>query len=218
MATAELIAPRIHFRHRNAQELGQHLPCRYSLLRELQELLRGELALGLDLAEGPNDGLQHLLASTHGSNGVADGSDHLEYAVGREPIRQELTCRLLQADDPEGCTPRHPSSRRNQALRRRQAWSQTQSATAKVSTSLRLPPPAGQRMLATTVHLTTLRPKARLADYRGWTSKRFRLALDGAGEFVPLPLSPSHVADKPARRCNQCDIERRYGGHSITPK
>src|SRR5690554_2030908 len=92
-------------RYRDAQEFGQHLPCRYSLLRELQELLRGELALGLDLAEGPNDGLQHLLASAHGSNGVTDGSDHLEYAVGREPVRQELTCRPLQPNEPKRRAP-----------------------------------------------------------------------------------------------------------------
>src|SRR5690606_4069970 len=89
------------FRHRDAQELSQHLPCRYSLLRELEELLRGELALGLDLAEGPNDGLQHLLASAHGSNGVTDGRNHGQHLVSRESVSQELAGRLLEPNKAE---------------------------------------------------------------------------------------------------------------------
>src|SRR5690606_12886177 len=44
------------------------------------------------------------------------------------------------------------------------------------------------------------------------------LALDAAGEAVPLPLSPSDGGHEATSAGDQSDIERRYGGHFVTSR
>ncbi len=78
------------------------MPCRNTLLRKLQELLRGKLALGLDLAKSSNDGLKHLVTAAHGRHRVTNGLDHIKHSAGGKAVSQELPGSLLQPDEPEG--------------------------------------------------------------------------------------------------------------------
>ena len=89
-------------RYCDTDGLSEHLPRRDSLLRKLQELLRGKLALGLDLAKSSNDGLKHLVTAAHGRHRVTNGLDHIKHSAGGKAVSQELPGSLLQPDEPEG--------------------------------------------------------------------------------------------------------------------
>src|SRR5690606_4170266 len=195
---------------------------RYSLLRQLQELLRGELALGLDLAEGPNDGRQHLLASAHGGHGVTDGRNHGQHLISRESVSQELAGRLLEPNKAErgfsGVNFELPEESLGSLCR----------AKKGLESDLGLLE-IGRQFDASCAQAAEGRggdsgPLGHVAaeGQRRWYGllngfrQRFRLALDGSGERIPLPFGFRDGADEAAGAGHQCNIERAYGCHSAS--
>src|SRR5690606_33671940 len=196
---------------------------RYSLLRQLQELLRGELALGLDLAEGPNDGRQHLLASAHGGHGVTDGRNHGQHLISRESVSQELAGRLLEPNKAErgfsGVNFELPEESLGSLCRAKKGLESDlglleigRQFDANCAQARNRSPRHG----SPTGHIAAEGERCRDGlTKRFW--QRAGLALDGAGEGVPLPLGAGDAGNEAAGVGNQCDVKSGYLRHASSP-